>query len=740
MSTLSETLNGRRQQVGWEFVRAFARACDSYARDQGRRLPRESLSRLRAAWDATAQAATGSDGVAPGVRRVTNLPPRHPAFGGRRAEIDDLEEALSGARTVVLTGPGGVGKTQLALEHAHEALPRHPLVWWFDAEQTDLLGPAYDDLAVSLGLAATGTEDTVDRVRRHLAAAPGWLLVFDNATDPDSLRPWLPSGPGRTVITSRNPSWSDTAQPLSVEPLPRADSVQVLRALRPGLAAEPAAELAAALGDLPLALAQAGRFLAETGTSAASYLTALAAEPTGTLERGRPAAYPRSLAAAVCRTIDALDDVGRRWAEILALLAPENVPASLLDALTTTVADEAGVSSLVAADGLRELARYGLVVTGERGAAMHRLTQLVIAAQLDEPSAAARRRSAHAALDASLTVDVQDTGRWAELALVIPHVLHARPGDSDDESLARAALTTVDYLLARGQLGLGTRLAARLHERWGEHASGSDLALRARQFYATALRASGRATEALPLNETLLDDRAARLGPDDPETLWAAHDLAWTLRAVGRATDALPLAEDTLRRRRHAIGDDHLLTLGTATNVANLLDELGRSEEARALMLDTLPRYVRTVGDRHADTLMAQLNLAVYDLSCGRVAEARDVIEANLRLRQEVQGPEHPGTLLAAVNLAEVLLALDDGPAALEVTIATVDASDRVLGADHPETLYARSLYASALRACGEREAAYAARAQVVESCLRVLGPDHPDTVAARAELARDLG
>ena len=107
-----------------------------------------------------------------------------------------------------------------------------------------------------------------------------WLLVFDNAESPEDLAPWLPGGAGHVLITSRARGWAEIAVPVEVDVLARAESVAILRDRVPGLADGDADRVAAALGDLPLAVAQAAGYMAETGMPAGEY-AGLLADPGG---------------------------------------------------------------------------------------------------------------------------------------------------------------------------------------------------------------------------------------------------------------------------------------------------------------------------------------------------------------------------------------------------------------------------------------------------------------------------
>ncbi|MEX5636120.1 hypothetical protein AB1460_26615, partial [Parafrankia sp. FMc2] len=199
---------------------------------------------------------------------VGALPARNRLFTGRAGQLDEIRRQLRAGPVAVtaLHGMGGVGKTQLALEYTHRHLGDYTLIWWIDAEQSTLLAEKIAALAGPLGLPTGPVIETASAVLAALARRPGWLVVFDNAEHPTALAPWLPTGPGHVLITSRNPAWEHLAATVDVDLLPRPESVALLTRQLPALDPDTAGALAGELGDLPLALAQAGAYLAHTRT------------------------------------------------------------------------------------------------------------------------------------------------------------------------------------------------------------------------------------------------------------------------------------------------------------------------------------------------------------------------------------------------------------------------------------------------------------------------------------------
>ena len=150
-------------------------------------------------------------------------------------------------------------------------------------------------LAPHLGLpssAVTGIEDAsvavLDALRRGEPYAK-WLLIFDNAEQPEDINEIVPRGPGHVLITSRNHSWQGVVDTVPVDVFSRAESVAFLRKRLPGTATpEDANRLAEELGDLPLALEQAGALQAETGMSMEEYLRLLEEQTASCSTRTRP--------------------------------------------------------------------------------------------------------------------------------------------------------------------------------------------------------------------------------------------------------------------------------------------------------------------------------------------------------------------------------------------------------------------------------------------------------------------
>jgi transcriptional regulator with XRE-family HTH domain len=574
-------------------------------------------------------------GAVRGARpRVWNVPARNPGFTGRGDLLAEVREQLvAGDKAVVqaLHGTGGVGKTQLAAEYAHRFAGSYDLAWWINAEQGGLIGDQVATLGLALGCVqpGAGTEAVRAAVLAELRHLGRWLLVFDNAEDPADVAPWLPGG-GHVLITSRRRGWDEVAAPVEVDVLARAESVEILQARVAVLSETDADKLAAELGDLPLAIAQAAGFMADTGMTADEFLVLLRTRAGQLLDQGAPGSYPRSLAAASGLMADQLarqDPAAAELASVCAFLAPEPIPETLFTGAVGVLPSELAARAadpLAWRQTLAHLTRQSLVRIDHRGLQMHRLTQAILRERLTPTQAAATRKYVEAMLAASDPGDPPNPVTWPRWARLTPHVLAADLAATDNSALRELADHTCWYLIERGDTCTAHDLANGLRQQWRD-----------------------------------------RLGDNHEHTLAAAHYLAWTLLEMGRYAESRDLNQDTLARRRRVLGEDHPYTLYSAHNLAISLRKLGDVQAARDLDQDTLDRHRRVLGQDHRSTLRSATILA-HDLrELGEVDAARDLDQDTLDRRRRVLGQDHPDTLASAGNLAISLRALgeaDDGP------------------------------------------------------------------------------
>ena len=680
----------------------------------------------------------GFAGARPAVWRV---PPRNPRFTGRDAMLGELRRRLRvGEATLVvqaLYGLGGVGKTQLAIEYAHRFAADYNVVWWLDAEQPVLLADQLAGLAARLGLPAGPTvAATVDRLLSELGGRDRWLLIFDNATRPQDIADYRPGGSGHVLITSRSPGWGALGGRLEVDVLARAETVALLQARIPAMDEELADKLAAELGDLPLAAAQAAAYLEQTDLPPADYLRRFRTRRADLLTRGEVVGYAGRVDTAWVLALERLsgaDPAAVQLLELAAFLAPEPVPLSLIHdhaALLGEPLRAAAADPDVLADTLGALVGYSLARRHGEGFQVHRLVQAVIRQQLPPHRQQASAERVVALLAAASPGDPENPASWAGYTKLAPHVLAAGPLVDSSPAGRQLVLDTAHYLRAHGDLSASRVVCEQVHDRW-RLILGPDhpATLTAASKLSLTLFALGEMEPARALGEDTLARCRRVLGADHPTTLWTAAALTLALLMTrAEPEQARTLGEDTLPRCRRVLGPDHPATLFSAAALTGALSVLGEAERARTLAEDTLQRGRRLLGPDHSTTLTVAATLALNLLGSGELEPARILSEDTLQRGRRTLGPDHPITVLAAATLTTALLRLGEVLPARALAEDTLARCRRALGPDHLTTIYTAAALAGALSVLGEAEPARALAEDTLVRCRRVLGPDHPIT------------
>jgi TIR domain/NB-ARC domain len=271
---------------------------------------------------------------------ITNLPPRNPDFSGRSALLEELHKTLmAGGTTAVVQvatvhGLGGVGKTQLALEYSHRYATDYDVIWWVPAEQPIAIPGLLSGLARRLGVPEQADPaELLTSLWDELRQRDRWLLVYDNAEEPREIGPYRPpAGGGRVLVTSRAPTWERGTATVRLDVLDREEAVAFL--LRRTVSTDNAtlAELAEALGDLPLALEQAAAYLDETRISPAEYLALFREHGADLLALGEPLTTEQTVAATWQVALDQARATpgAQELLSLCAFLAPDDIPRSLL--------------------------------------------------------------------------------------------------------------------------------------------------------------------------------------------------------------------------------------------------------------------------------------------------------------------------------------------------------------------------------------------------------------------------
>jgi hypothetical protein len=667
------------------------------------------------------------------------------------AQTNSAASAREPARGQVLSGMGGVGKTQLAADHARSALTGGELdllVWVTAADRTSLvagLGRAGIEMAGAQPdeLQAAAEAFTAWLEPKAGQAVCRWLVVLDDVSDPADLEGlWPPASPyGRTLITTRRRDAAfthDGRTRIDVGLFTEAEAVSYLAAVLAGHdRTEPVGQLAALaqdLGRLPLALSQAAAFMADADMNAVDYRTMLA-DRTGSLAEASPQPLPPGHTRAMAAAWDlSIGRAGRMrpaglaplLLQLAAFLDPNGISTTVLTsppALAHLTEERAGTVGAppphdpASAEAVPAEAAAAEVTVEEVAAGLRVLHRLNL---IDHtPKDAHRQVRVHAliqrAVRDALTSQQHDrTARTAADAL-----LAAWPDIERDTVLAQT--------LRAGVAALTVHAETALH-RPGVH----PLLFRAGR----SVGESGQAAAAITHYRQMAATVTRHLGPDHPDTLTARDSLARWRGEAGDAAGAAAACTDLLDDMLRVLGPDHIDTLTTRDNLARWQGRAGDAAGAAASFADLLVDRLRLLGPDHIDTLTTRHDLAYWQGASGDAAGAAaactDLLDDMLR----VLGPDHIDTLTTRNNLARLRGEAGDTAGAVTATADLLTDRQRVLGPDHPHTLTARQDLAYWRGESGDASGAVAAFADLLDDMLRVLGPDHINTLTTRSNLA----
>ena len=672
---------------------------------------------------------------------------------------------------VVLVGMRGCGKSQLASDLAQwcEKQKWH-LVAWINATSKEQVRSGLIELADRLGIETQdrNEESIIEQCFSHLESGEpsDRLIVFDNVEDINHLTKLVPRSDGlRVVVTTtnehgwKNQSWDS----IKVGVFSREDSIKCLLQITDSEDREAADAVAQKLGDLPLAIVQAGATACEEDLTLKQYISRLEHYSSSiVIKRVLGDDYTADVSSALFMAVNvALDKLGgderevaRRQLGGLAVLAQSGVPTRWIDPLSPDAYSsdlEENVPDIAdnAHSALTELVNMSVVQqsVNKNVTMLHRLQAQVLRENWGKEKTA----TCEEAFDAA--VEILSRTKFEQLP---SNATDARRREVSDLITQLSAIAVQDYsrsLFGSEQIRLYLYRAFKYGHVLGieyktvelsaaveviEDVLGPDHpdTLIARDNLAGAYEDVGRFDEAIELSERVLAEQERVLGPDHPKTLTVRNNLAGAYHSAGRFDEAIELLERVLVGSERVLGPDHPDTLMTRNNLAVAYRSVGRFDEAIELLGRVLAEQERVLDPDHPDTLGTRNNLAFAYQSAGRFDEAIELFERVLADQERVLGPDHPDTLGTRNNLAVAYHSAGRFDEAIELFERVLADQERVLGPDHPKTLTTRGNLASAYQSAGRFDEAIELFERVLADQERVLGPDHPDTLGTRNNLA----
>ena len=703
---------------------------------------------------------------------IWNIPyRRNPFFTGREEILTYLYNILINSKAAVLTqaqaitGLGGVGKTQIAVEYAYRYCNHYDAMLWVTASSYDTFMADFVMLATLLPLPEQNERDpeiVVAAVKRWLTTHTNWLLILDNVDDLKLVTKFLPMhSEGNVLLTTRLQALGAIAKSIEVEKMGMEEGILFLlrraKVLEAGMPLahvtreeqSQAADIVTALDGLPLALDQAGAYIEETRCGFQGYFSLYRTRRKELLQRRGtlPTDHPESVAATWSLSFQQVGQISPAATDLLYLFAflhPEAIPEELL---TAGAAELGPILGPIAPDPLKidgtieTLLSYSLIQRNPDAhlLSIHRLVQAVLKDALDiNLQRTWAERSIRATNRAFPDVDFTT---WDQCRRCLPHA-QTSATYLEEYGLAfpevvrllnqAATYLTVHAQYAQAEALLQKALAICKQILEPVH---PDTALTLNEL-ARLYRAQGEYAKAESLYLQALDIQESLLGPDHPDVAQTLNNLARLYRAQGAYAQAEPRYQRALAIRQRVFGPDHHLVAESLYSIAKLSYSQGKYAQAAKLCQQALQIQEQRLGLDHPDVAFTLAMLARVYKAQSKYAQAEELYERALTIRERTLGLDHPLVALILSSLAEVYQAqgkyLEAGP----LISRSLAIREQSLGREHPYVAYSLSNLAENYFAQGNFTQAELLYKEALTIREQALGSAHPQAASTYHSLA----
>jgi tetratricopeptide (TPR) repeat protein len=686
-----------------------------------------------------------------------NLPRRNVNFTGRDQLLLALHDSLCRPHHTALTqqvlyGLGGIGKTQLAIEYAWRNSGSYDVIWWIRAEDPSTVASDYASLARELDLSEKGAKDqtvTIHAVKKWFEHNIGWLIIFDNARDPESIRSFLPNASGgHVLITSRYPNWNHLAVPRRIEVWSREESIAFLNKRAALYDNIEAFNLAETLADLPLALEQAAAYCHNRQKSSGEYLALFTTRRQDLWKREKnPDDYPATVATTwtlafeEARSQPHASDILNLCSVVASDAVPRTLVNKALEYHATADGEELPIDTVQVDDALELLSMYALLTLEQETLSMHRVIQTVAQERM---SADSRKRYLESMLKA-LSEQFPEDGYinpafWSACARLEPHTDIVIKAISDEkrvwQELSHLLNSMASYCYCRAayaEAELKCRRSLGIRERMlgPEH---PDVAM-SLSFLAEILRIQGKYAESEQLLRRSLRISERVPGSNHSGVAFTLNGLALLLRFQGRYAEAEPLHRRSLQISERVLGSEHPDVAITLFNLALLLMDQKKDADAEVLCRRSLEISEKVLGLDHPLVALIFNALALLIQNQGNFAEAEKLYRRSLEISEKVHGLNHPDVSVSLDHLAELLRTRGEYAEAESLHHRSMGIRESMLGAEHPSVAKSLNNLALLLRDQGkyaEAEKLYR-KAFVINE--KTFGATHPDTISVKNNL-----
>ncbi|MDR3292862.1 MAG: tetratricopeptide repeat protein [Clostridiales bacterium] len=545
-------------------------------------------------------------------------------FTGREEPLDGIYQSLkeNGKLPQIVSGIGGVGKSELAKEYIRRHESEYRDIGWINAETKEGIQNSYRKIGEEKGLIhyLDKDEEVLNKVLGWLNNNGDWLLVYDNVEDIKPLRDMSPkSGKGHIIVTTRknDAAFRAFGRLREIKVFTPEDAVRFLKKrVSDGNEIDfdtaGAERLAKKMGYLPLALEQAAAYIINTvsivqkGKGFDEYIRRYDGYGDRVFTADK-SVYENTVYVAVMLNVNSVSEAAQQLLYISSYGSPDGVDIKtffeeneyLTEPLNSAIKDE-----LERDETISELTTYSLAESNGKNIVVHRLLQDAVRDSLKGDNTyieACVKRSEELRFDFGKK---EERDKFAAVEASIVSILsHGEKVFADDIRIANAY----------HELGYGKNEFAE---------------------YDAALDYYGKALE---IFEKVL-------GEENPSTATSYNNIGVLYYEKGDYDGAIEYHEKALKIYEKVLGKEHPYTVTSYDNIGGVYDEKGDCDKALEYYEKALKIREKVLGKEHTDTAQSYNNIGALYYENGDYGGAAKLLKKAYKVVKKVLGEEHSYT------------------------------------------------------------------------------------------------
>jgi tetratricopeptide (TPR) repeat protein/DNA-binding XRE family transcriptional regulator len=692
---------------------------------------------------------------------------RNPFFTGREETLSHIyqmltqEHRMALTQSVALSGLGGIGKTQIALEYAYQYRHHYRFIFWVNAATQDNLLTDLLEIAELIHLPIQNNPDRTQvphLIKHWLTSNQDWLLILDNTDDLALIRDIVPyEHAGHLLLTSRIQALGGLARRIDVENMGIVEGMLLL--LRRSLLLDRAEKLDRVAPDhllatenlvidlafFPLAIDQAGAYIDEIGCSVESY-RALYHQHRKELLRRRslvPTDYPDSVATTWSLSFHKIEQLNATAANLLRLCAfldPDTISEELLLA-------GASVFGLVSCDLLSlheaiEVLRRFSFLTSNPDTKMFRIHRLVQIVLKDAMSIDQQRDLAYSAVLATWQIFPHsiELETWPQC---LRHLAQAQSCAQLVEEYGFVEEQAISLLTASAQYLESQALYLPAEQLFQQVVQIQEKAGKSRQAeWAIALsnlanlyHNQGKYEQADSLYQQALPVEEATLGTDHLEVAATLYRMSLMYYSQWKYEQAEEASLRALQIRKQLLGPDHPEVAMSLTSLANLYQKQRKYEQAEPLFIQAVQIWEHAPGSNLLSLAKTLRGLGNVYMMQRKYDRAEPLYQRALQILEQIHGPEHPQVANSLHNLGILHQFQEQYEQAEAYYQRTLHIRERVLGEEHPDIIHPLQGIAEVACAQGKYEQAKTFYLRSLHTREITMGKEHPEVAYPLQEL-----